>query len=141
MGADAWLPSSRPGCKFRSRQAPPPAFVEDFEKTWEHYPNKVGKAAALAAYQARRRAGVTFDELMKATMMYAAARRGEDPTYTMRGKTFYGPQERWKEPIEAKRANGTSAASTKDLTKRVLPSEVEDEAGDEIDFDDPLRDL
>jgi hypothetical protein len=92
------------------RRHPKPALDWEFEQVWLAYPRKVGKGAALKAYKARRRAGVSFGELGEAVGLYAKQRAGQDPEFTMRGATFFGPDERWREPFEAK-AEGNGKAS------------------------------
>ncbi len=69
----------------------------DFAAVWEHYPRRIARKAALAAYRARRREGVAADELIAATRNYAATRIGQDTTFTMHGATFFGPAERWRD--------------------------------------------
>lgn len=74
-------------------------FDEQFDELWSHYPRKVGKAAAKKAARIRLSA-VPFDELMNATMNYAALRSGQDPAFTMHPATFYGPAERWRDFVD-----------------------------------------
>ena len=73
------------------------AFDEIFDQLWEEYPRKIGKIDAKKAIKARLNGGDSSHDLMTATRGYAATRRGEDPTTTMHPKTFYGPNERWRD--------------------------------------------
>lgn len=70
-------------------------FAGEFSEVWDSYPRKRDRKAALAAYRARRRAGVPRDDLLTATKNYAASRVGEDQQFTMLGSTFFGPHDRW----------------------------------------------
>lgn len=77
------------------------SFEAQFEKTWVEYPRKVSKKAALKAYIARRRAGVSADDLHTATVNYARSVAGQEPRYVKHGATFYGPDEHWRDFLEA----------------------------------------
>lgn len=76
-------------------QGPPAAKPNDFEADfaicWEQYPRKEGRSAAFKAYQARRRAGATAEELLIATRNYAAKVKAREQQYIKLGSTFYGP--------------------------------------------------
>ena len=76
---------------------PPPAFVRDFEEFWTAYPLKVGRKAALKAYQARRRAGVGALEITEGLGRYLKWSRATD-TKLKHPSTFVGPDEWWAEP-------------------------------------------
>lgn len=76
------------------------AFEVDFARAWEHYPRKDGRKAALRAYQARRKAQVSAEDLLTATKHYAETRRGEDPRFTKHGSTFYGADDHWKDYLD-----------------------------------------
>lgn len=68
-----------------------------FANLWAVYPRKVGKADAYKAVVARIRAGVHPDDLHAATLAYARLRAGEDPSFTMHPKTFFGSSERFRD--------------------------------------------
>jgi len=82
------------------------AFEKEFSTFWDRYPLKVGKKAALKAYQARRRSGVTAEEILEGLSKYlayktATAERHHNPA------TFLGPNEWFREAWDvpaAKRA-------------------------------------
>jgi len=58
--------------KTRARRA---SFVGDFEKWWEVFPNKVGRAAALTAFQKVRKAGgVELETLVQGVERYKASK-------------------------------------------------------------------
>ncbi len=86
----------------RAADKPPPPFVDEFSAVWAHYPRKKARIAAMRCYQARRRAGVAADDLMRATVAFAAAmrREGRPDDKVMHGSTFYGPDERWKDYLD-----------------------------------------
>lgn len=79
-----------------------PNYVADFEAVWAVYPKRKNnpKKPALAAYKARRKAGVSHSVLLGAAQRYAASRVEQDPNYTMQASTFFGPNERWADWIE-----------------------------------------
>lgn len=77
-------------------------FEAEFNETWKEYPRKHARLASLRAYQARRRAGVTADDLHAATVHYARDMQaeGRELDKIMHGSTFYGPNERWRDYLE-----------------------------------------
>lgn len=75
------------------------AFQDDFSLFWDRYPLKVGKKAALKAYQATRRKGATAGEIMEGLSRYLefkdkAGERHHNPA------TFLGPNEWWAEEFK-----------------------------------------
>ncbi len=88
-------------------------YDEKFDEVWEHYPRKKSKAYALKAYTARRREGISHDDLLTATKNYAAyvKSRHTDPEYVLWGATFFGPNERWKDYLEAEQMPGQQPSS------------------------------
>jgi hypothetical protein len=73
-------------------------FEADFNECWRNYPNRTSsRKTALRAYQARRRAKVEADDLLKATMHFAEAmllgRRPVDKI--MHASRFFGANEEW----------------------------------------------
>lgn len=119
------------------------SFADEFEYIWAKYPKQIGKDDAFTYYVARRREGVTARTLYDATVLYAKQRDGQDPKFTMRGSTFFGPNGRWKEPFEIQGGNGHSQHGQRpfDLTK-VMAEEPAPQTKEDQDADsDPLRDL
>lgn len=94
-------------------------FAAEFAEVWEHYPRKLSRAAAFSAYRARRRAGVSREELETATINYARVREGEEIEYTLHGATFYGPRERWKDYL----AEEPEADPVPDWMRREIPAQ------------------
>lgn len=91
------------------RKRPKPLWEWEFDLIWPEYPRKLNRKLALAAYVALRRKKVPFGELRDAVRLYARQRANEDPKFTLRAETFFGPNERWKEPFEEeKQGNGKS---------------------------------
>lgn len=88
----------------RGRAAP---FEEGFAVSWEMYPRKVNRKGALKAYQARRRAGVTDNELATATDNYAQTVKGKEPEFILHGATFFGPNERFRDYLGQPSSNGS----------------------------------
>lgn len=72
---------------------------DDFDQCWVDYPRKLAKQDALKAYRARRKAGVSKNELLTATQNYAKAVRGKLAEHVMYGRTFFGPSDRWKDYV------------------------------------------
>ena len=93
----------------------PPAevFLCDFEIFWNRYPLKVGRKAALKAYQARRRAGAKPEDILEGLTRYLAFKAATQERHH-NPATFLGPNEWWSEPwtipeaktAEEKRGNG-----------------------------------
>jgi len=81
-------------------------YPSSFETAWQFYPQRYGdnpKKAAFKAWEARRKEGVSVDELIKATKAYAAfcfVTKKEGTEFVMQARTFYGPNERWKEYLD-----------------------------------------
>lgn len=70
-----------------------------FADTWEHYPRKLNRKGAEKAWTAQVRKGSDPDLMHTATLNYASLRHGQDPTTTMHGATFYGPNDRWTDYV------------------------------------------
>ena len=80
--------------------APPlDPFGAGFSECWDLYPRKEARKDALRAYQARRRDGVSHDQLLTATRNYAEVcrREGREKRHVLLGKTFFGPNDRWED--------------------------------------------
>lgn len=82
--------------------------VETFLMAWALYPARRGgnpRRMALRAWIARVRAkDATPDQLYTATVnyrKYCVAAEAEGTPYVLHGATFYGPNERWKDFLEA----------------------------------------
>lgn len=62
----------------------------EFAAWWAEYPRRINRAAAQKAYRARRRAGMTAEELVAANRHHAAyhAERGTEAEYIPHGSTF-----------------------------------------------------
>lgn len=73
------------------------SYEECFNRWWEDYPRKVGRAKAFNAYKARRREGVSHDRLVTARDKYALSRLGEPDQFTMHGSTFLAKEGPWSE--------------------------------------------
>ena len=84
----------------------------EFEVIWDIYPKRVRKGAAVKAYIATRRKGVSFAVLLDATRGYKQDRRGEDAQYTERASTFFGAEAGWKD--HSGKANGQTKPKRKD---------------------------
>lgn len=79
-------------------------FEKDFLVAWKEYPNKIEKKNAYNAYVARRREGTSYQDLHVATINYAKKVKGN--TFIKMGKTFYGPNEVWKDFVSISMLGG-----------------------------------
>lgn len=79
------------------------SFDDDFGLVWALYPLKKAKQDALKAYNARRNQGVDSDQLATAVKHYAedCELNEREPRFTLHGATFFGPNERWRDYLEA----------------------------------------
>lgn len=89
--------------------APDEPFGADFSACWSEYPRREGRKAALRAYQARRRAGVSHADLLRATRNYARAVEGVEGQYVKLGSTFYGRDDHWAEWVDDRKIPAHSA--------------------------------
>lgn len=71
--------------------------MSHFEDFWTIYPRKVGKVKALVSWNKLIQKGTSPEDLVEAAKNYAAARSGEDPTYTQYASTFLGPSGWWQD--------------------------------------------
>jgi hypothetical protein len=77
------------------------SYEADFDRTWAEYPRKrSGRKPALKAYTARRRAGVSADDLHRATVNYAKATVDTEQRFVKLGATFYGPDDHWRDHLD-----------------------------------------
>lgn len=97
------------GEKIRHSRGDAAPYEAEFNDLWVNYPRKVNRKGALKAYQARRRAGVSLSMLATAVDHYAIEASGKDPSYVMHGATFFGPNERYRDFLEAPASNGADA--------------------------------
>ncbi|HEX5437501.1 MAG TPA: hypothetical protein VFW98_10085, partial [Gemmatimonadaceae bacterium] len=80
---------------------------DGFAAAWAMYPARAGgnpSTPAEKAWRATVRSGVDPGDLMRATKHYAEYIRAsgkEQTEYVMQGATFYGPNKRWREFLEA----------------------------------------
>jgi hypothetical protein len=84
----------------------------EFEAIWDIYPKRVRKGAAVKAYIATRRKGVSFSVLLDATKGYKQDRKGEEAKYTERASTFFGDEAGWKD--HSAKTNGQTKPKRKD---------------------------
>lgn len=79
------------------------SFQEYFDIIWPHYPRKDEKKNALKAYQVRIREGTKPDELLTAAKNYAKAVKGKEKRFIKMAKTFFGPNEVWKDYMNSEK--------------------------------------
>ena len=89
----------------RDRRSP---FEDDFADAWKLYPRKEARKAALNAYRAQRRKGITAEELLTATRHFASSMTARGAEHIMLGGTFFGSNDRWRDYLEAPLDPGTS---------------------------------
>lgn len=96
-------------------------YTEEFEIIWKAYPKRAGgnpKKSAFKAYNARRKEGVTHDELLAGVERYnayAKAEGKEGTEYIMHGSTFFGPNERWKDEYATKKQRPRTPVTKEDF--------------------------
>lgn len=92
-------------------------YTPQFEEAWSVYPKRSGsnpKRAAFKAWNARLKDGGSPPDLLAGTRRYAAWCDAEGQTgtrFVMQARTFFGPEEHWRETWEIK-PSGTGATSS-----------------------------
>lgn len=81
-------------------------WLAEFAQAWREYPRRPGDSAAKArkAYLARRKAGVSAEELLAGVRAYAAYLQREQtaPRFIKQGATFFGAEgEHWRASYDA----------------------------------------
>lgn len=76
------------------------ATSETFDATWALYPRKLNRKGAQKAWVAQVRKGSDPAAMHRAVENYARLREGRDPTTTMHGATFFGPNDRWEDYVD-----------------------------------------
>lgn len=89
--------SSPPERKGKERKVE--SFEGEFLEFWMMYPKKVGKQDSLKAWQARRREGVTAEQLMAGLIRYLAYKEATGEKQK-NPATFLGPGRHWDESWE-----------------------------------------
>lgn len=82
-------------------------FQNEFEKLWALYPNKQGKAKALASYIKARKNAVPYEEIERGVKTYAEYVKGKDRQYIKHGSTWFN-QECWNDELNAPKNDPTS---------------------------------
>lgn len=107
-GEVPWEPADDPILRDSVRRGVPDDVVFRFLAAWKQYPARRGgnpRRMALKAWVARVKAKeATPDQLYRATVNYRAhCVKGEaiGTPYVMHGATFYGPNERWRDFLDA----------------------------------------
>lgn len=118
VGGDEPSESAKP----RSKRQSVDRLETDFDEIWAIYPRKTDRLAALKAYKARRRERVPAEDLATATANYAKVRNGQDPQFTKRGATFFGPSHPWRDYLPG--APGLIEASQSEVTDKDHVSEA-----------------
>lgn len=78
------------------------SFGHEFAAWWQGYRNTKDKAAAFKAFKARRRAGVSLEDLLRARDNYLTSEVLTDDQFIKRGATFLnGAEGPWSEYLDA----------------------------------------
>lgn len=95
-------PPERKGTRERKSRvrATDEPFAAEFDAVWSDYPRKLNRAGAFTKYQATRRKGATADDLHRAVKHYAAAVSDREDRFILHGRTFFGPDEHWRDYLE-----------------------------------------
>jgi len=91
--------------------------TQEFEFWWTHYPKRVGKGSARAAY-GRALKKVDAGRLLEGVRVYADSRRGQDKTYTLNPTTWLN-QERWDDEAAPTRIGVLPDAPMPDWMKKI----------------------
>lgn len=83
--------------------------TEDFDLFWKTYPRRVGKLAALKAYQKARSVG-TSDEIQAGASLYLE-HLPDDPTFIPHAATWLN-KGRWMDEYEAPVFRGATTGKT-----------------------------
>lgn len=77
-------------------------YPEGFEEIWSAYPRHRGKKAAYRKIRSLVRNGSDLEDLQEAARQYAARMEaeGRDPEHVKLARTFYGPDDWWREELE-----------------------------------------
>jgi hypothetical protein len=111
-----------------------PSYSEEFDSIWKVYPRRVNKAGTYGSFKATMRRGVSFDDLMTATVAYAASRIGQDEKFTMHGSTFFGSAERWRDYLPNAGLKDEVGPEGDELTAAVI-YDLYDETGSWTDWE------
>lgn len=111
-------------------------FGSDFEELWAFYPRKEAKKAAFEKYKARRKAGVSHEDLKKAVINYARIKHGTEIRYIMQGSRFFGHKEEYLDfidPIDlSQKVPKSKIENLEELKKKKKQQELEKKAWDQI---------
>lgn len=103
---------------------------DDFDDWWEGYPRRVDKAHARAKYHARRKQGISAEQLIAARDHYAASVADSDPRFVKHAATFLnGNEGPWAEylagpPADAKPRGFDPLTSTRIVLDRQRQKEI-----------------
>ncbi len=111
-------------------------FKAEFEDWWKGYPRPVGKVKARDRFiELRRKEKVPLDTLILARDIYAKAREGKDPQFTLHASTFLGKQRRWEEYLEFEQA---ARAQSSDDPEEILRRFFDDEERGSAEWIKPI---
>jgi hypothetical protein len=89
---------ARPAHEVKRSESEENTLGHEFESWWADYPQHKDKAQAFKAFKARRRSGVSLEDLCQARDNYVAAEVFTDTQYLKRGGTFLnGAEGPWSE--------------------------------------------
>lgn len=100
MRLNAEVGGRRQEVRTPARKVAETVYDDEFDAVWSEYPRKEARKPALSAYRARRREGVSAEELARAVSFFGPAMASRDRDKIMLGSTFFGPGERWKDFLE-----------------------------------------
>lgn len=89
---------------------------KEFDEFWMAYPRKVGKQAALRAYDRARRSS-SAEEILEGTRRYAFAVRGKDPAYVKHPSGWLNDG-RWADEAPSGQPGAPAFLSKEDLAER-----------------------
>lgn len=74
------------------------SYSEDFETIWKVYPRKTNKQGAYRKFVCTlKKPDVDYETLLSSVIAYSEEMEGEEERFILHGKTFFGPEERWRD--------------------------------------------
>lgn len=107
----------------------PNKYPEDFEDIWDSYPCKRGpKKGAWRKWKARRRDGIDNNLLLEAVENYAehVERKDIEEQYVKHGKTFFGPDDHWRDYLDENMEDHSETSSSSDPRSNLTEYEREE---------------
>lgn len=95
-------------------------YEQEFEKIWEHYPNKKGKDQAKNKYISARKDGTTYETVAQGLKNYINYIKSEniEPKFIKHGSTWFN-QKCWNDVYEISKQSGKKVDNQMEILKEV----------------------